>query len=113
MPKLVGEAHEVGVGEFGAEVTAEALLLLPHDRAVLSVLPDDVDDRRAQPHGGLELLDVHQEAVAADRHDVASPATRAAAIAVGSAMPIPARPLAMNTVSGSTGGEHARDPQLV
>ena len=39
--------------------------------------------------------------------------TSLAAIAVGRAKPMPARPLAISTVPGLVGGEHATDPELV
>src|SRR6185312_5649342 len=64
-PERLGEADEVGVREVGPEVAAELAVLLPHDRPVLPVLPDDVDDRRLQPDGSLELLAVHEKAAVA------------------------------------------------
>src|SRR4051794_1882457 len=68
-PEGVRQLDEIWVGEVGPEVAAELLVLLPHDRAELGVLPDDVDDRGLQPHRRLELLHVHQEAaVAVDGH---------------------------------------------
>ena len=59
-----------------------------------------------QADGGLELLAVHEKAaVAGDRdHVAAAGRTSLAAIAVGSAKPMPARPLAMSTVPGSWAG---------
>jgi hypothetical protein len=95
-------------------VAAEALVLLPHDGTEAGVLPDHVDDGRAQAHGRLELLAVHQEAaVAAHGHH---PAVRVHELGGDRRRQREAHP--REAVGDQhrvrlMRGEHARDPQLV
>ena len=95
-------------------MAAELLVLLPHDGSVLPVLPDDIHERRADPHRGLELLAVHQEAaVAAHRYDVAIPVHE-----LGRDRRRHGEAHAREPVRDQDGvrlvrGEHAPDPELV
>ncbi len=110
----LGQLHEVRVGEVGAEVLAELLVLLPDDRAELLVLPDHVDDRGAQAHGGLELLVVHQEAaVAGDRDHVAVGVHDLGRDGGGEREAHAGQAVGDQHRVGLVGGEHAPDPQLV
>ena len=70
-PERLGQRHQVGVRELGAGEPPELAHLVQLDDAERAVCPHEVHDREPEPLGGLELLDVHQEAaVARDRDDV-------------------------------------------
>ena len=113
-PEGLGELDEVRVREVDAEVAAELLVLLPDDRAVLAVLPDEVDDRRAQPHRGLELLAVHEEAaVAVDRHDLAVGVHELGRDRARHREAHARQAVGDQHRVGLVGREHAPDPQLV
>ena len=57
----LGQLHEVRVDEGGVRGPMELRHLLPADEAVLRVLPDELDDRKAVLRCGRQLLDVHEE----------------------------------------------------
>ena len=67
-PERVREHDEVRVPELDTCRSPELPLLLPADHSVAVVAEDQHHERDSQPHGRLELLDIHQEpAVPRDR----------------------------------------------
>src|SRR6185437_12834046 len=68
--KGLGIKREIGILQLRSDHTPRIFALLMHaNGAVLAIVDDDDNDRRAVLHGGSELLAVHQKAAVAGKGD--------------------------------------------
>ena len=68
--KTLRQGDEVRVTEFNTGGPAELHLLFPSNDPIAVVPPDQHDERKMQPHGSLQFLNIHQKpTVPGHRHD--------------------------------------------